>query len=152
MSIPNTPLKRPFRTFLQTFNMRFIAALVSIVSLAITSTRAEIAIPEGYWIKEVYPVLHPSKMAGDLPNGPLLNATLDCERKYKGVFYSYNIRGYRWDGITEKQIKAACNAGLASMTKWKFESWEVRDCGYDWNGNDYCVQNATMWHATVSTP
>ncbi|GAB7324243.1 hypothetical protein MBLNU13_g07596t1 [Cladosporium sp. NU13] len=68
-------------------------------------------------------------MAEDLPNGPLLNATLDCEKKYKGVLYQYNIRGYRWDEHTEKQIKAACNAGNAAMTKWEFESWEVRDCG-----------------------
>ena len=123
--------------------MRFIALLFSIVFPAITSTLVEIAIPEGHWIREVYPVPRSPKMAGDLPSGPLLNATLDCEKQYKGVFYQYHIRGYRWDEVTEKHIKPAGNAGNAAMTKWEFVSWEVIDCGHDRNGNDYCTEGTT---------
>ena len=130
--------------------MRFTAALFSVALLGIPSTLADIVIPEGYWIKEIHPVPHPPKMAGDLPNGPLLNAALDCKKNYKGVYYSYDLRGHRWDGVTEKQIKAACNAGDAAMTKWVFHSWDSSECWLDWNGNESCTPAYTAWHATVS--
>jgi hypothetical protein len=132
--------------------MRFFATLFSVASLAIASTLADIVIPEGYWIEEVYPTPHPPKMAGDLPNGPLLNATWECGKKYWGVLYSYELTGYRWDNVTEKQIKSACNAGNAAMTRWKFRSWDREACGFDWKGRKYCTGNYTEWHATVSIP
>lgn len=132
--------------------MRFIAALLSVACLAIASTRADIVIPEGYWIKEVYPVPHPPNMAGDLPDGPLLNATWKCTKETKPFEYWYDLRGKRWDGVTEKQIKAAFNTGSAMMSHWRFVSWNGTECGSDWEGKKYCTGNYTEWHATSSIP
>ena len=115
---------------------------------------AEIVLSEGYWMKQVLPVRHPPRVARNLP-GPLLNATLDCKKWYNlPSEYFYDIRGSRWDGITEKQIKAACNAGNALMTDWQFESWTRPDCGLDWVANEVkevCTpNNITEWYASVS--
>lgn len=132
--------------------MRFNAALLATALMAATSTLAEITIPEGYWLKKVTPVPHPPKVAWFLP-GPLLNATLDCKKRYLPADIWYDIRGTHWDGVTEKQIKAACNAGNALMTDWVFESKQVQHCTYDMKAQRHCTDEwHTEWYATVSYP
>lgn len=67
VSAPKESLKHSSQTSHKTFNMRFIAALVSIVFLAITNTLAEIAIPEGYWIKDIYEPRYRRQHVAKLP-------------------------------------------------------------------------------------
>jgi hypothetical protein len=100
--------------------MRFLAAVFSLVTLVITYTLADIVNPEGYWVKGIWPVPRElqSKAAINNPNTPLLNAILDCYKAPGALWYEYEPRGYRWDGVSEKEIKAAANAGKAAMSKW----------------------------------
>jgi hypothetical protein len=133
--------------------MHFLAPILTTFLLASTSTQA-LKLPEGYSIIEVIPI-DPEDMykeAKGNPHVPLINATIRCGRNYNVFWEGYELEGYGWDGVSEKQLKNAAKQG-GKMTFWEFESWEENSCDprehvpYDLS---QCPKRPAGWRAEVS--
>ena len=131
--------------------MHFLTPLLTTLALASTSTQA-LKLPEGYSIIEVIPI-DPEDMykeAKGNPHVPLINATIRCGRNYQVLMEVYELEGYGWDGVSEKQLRKAADEG-GVMTGWKFKSWGASDCDPDVDAeNGTCVRKEAGWKARVS--
>lgn len=132
--------------------MHFLTPLITNLLFASTSTRA-LKLPEGFSIIEVIPI-DPEDMykeAEGNPHVPLINATLRCGREYTPFCEGYELEGYGWAGVSEKQLKNAAKQG-GLMSSWDFESWEENEC----DSREFvrepskCPIRPAGWRATVS--